>query len=432
MLSQEYVKMWERLEKLEILLYEQQAVIAQLLEFYTAFDLQALLAEKEDPALPVDAAAAAVAAAAVSAPVATAAPTDDNSENRLPDEAFYRSLNNAHRDNLSQVPEATDQELARIWNLDGTEKDTDAPDARKKEKEREKENEKDEVYTADDYKDYRGESINEHGLQELRKFTTLDKVALGKLKELDALSAKLLKDSQNLRDLRERLISSSPKLGSPTSTSPRPPPKPEAAASTASVTITQQVDNKMAESVVDVKLRQMYLDSNLEEWNLGPKVSEPQRSRPNSQLSTDSNATDSEIMAALGIKSSGSVIGSPRHSTHAKVPSPLALTEPGPGGASKDALAMTDFSMMGRKTPDPLASGDKALGTASPTFFSASSEKMRSSSPFGASRTRQDGYISSPRSVAQRMPHRATRRSLSLPQVWSLAPVERDPPHRRS
>lgn len=136
MLSQEYVKMWERLEKLEILLYEQQAVIAQLLEFYTAFDLQALLIEKEEPSIiPPEAVAAAAAAAAA------AAPSSDDSENRLPDEAFYRSLNNAHRDNLSQVSESTDQELARIWDLEETEKESDSSDARKKEKEREKENE---------------------------------------------------------------------------------------------------------------------------------------------------------------------------------------------------------------------------------------------------------------------------------------------------
>ncbi len=31
LLSQEYVRMWEKLERLEILLYEQQNVIAQLL-----------------------------------------------------------------------------------------------------------------------------------------------------------------------------------------------------------------------------------------------------------------------------------------------------------------------------------------------------------------------------------------------------------------
>lgn len=35
LLSQEYIKMWERLEKLEGLLYEQQSVISQLMSFYT-------------------------------------------------------------------------------------------------------------------------------------------------------------------------------------------------------------------------------------------------------------------------------------------------------------------------------------------------------------------------------------------------------------
>ena len=36
LLSQEYIKMWERLEKLEGLLYEQQTVISQLIEFYAS------------------------------------------------------------------------------------------------------------------------------------------------------------------------------------------------------------------------------------------------------------------------------------------------------------------------------------------------------------------------------------------------------------
>ena len=40
LLSQEYVKMWTRLEKLESLLYEQQTVITQLLEFYSNFERQ--------------------------------------------------------------------------------------------------------------------------------------------------------------------------------------------------------------------------------------------------------------------------------------------------------------------------------------------------------------------------------------------------------
>ena len=37
-LSQEYVKMWQRLEKMEGLLGEQQAVISQLIDLYSAGD----------------------------------------------------------------------------------------------------------------------------------------------------------------------------------------------------------------------------------------------------------------------------------------------------------------------------------------------------------------------------------------------------------
>ncbi|KAF2363048.1 hypothetical protein FHG87_006192, partial [Trinorchestia longiramus] len=93
MLSQEYVKMWERLEKLEILLFEQQTVIGQLLEFYTSSDFQSLMNKD-------------------SASSAKAVENNSNSEIRIPDEAFYRSLNTAHRDNLAQVHDVGDPEAA--------------------------------------------------------------------------------------------------------------------------------------------------------------------------------------------------------------------------------------------------------------------------------------------------------------------------------
>merc|ERR1711962_234848 len=81
-LSQEYIKMWERLEKMEGLLTEQQTVITQLIDLYT-----------------VD--------------------SSDNAENSFdtdggsgkfsgfggkdPDEAFYKALNVVHRDSYPQT-----------------------------------------------------------------------------------------------------------------------------------------------------------------------------------------------------------------------------------------------------------------------------------------------------------------------------------------
>ena len=85
-LSQEYIKMWERLEKMEGLLTEQQTVITQLIDLYT-----------------VD--------------------SSDNAENSFdtdggsgkfssfggkdPDESFYKALNVVHRDSYPQTVDSS-------------------------------------------------------------------------------------------------------------------------------------------------------------------------------------------------------------------------------------------------------------------------------------------------------------------------------------
>ena len=388
MLSQEYVKMWERLEKLEILLYEQQAVIAQLLEFYTAFDLQGIQSTEKDGQNSLTASS--------TTPAQLPAESDgdknqDSKENRIPDEAFYRSLNNAHRDNLSQVPEATDQELAGIWEYEEAEKDNENPDARKKEKEREKENEKDEDFLSSEYSDYRIQSASsrDEELQNLQKFTNLDKVALGKLKELDALSEKLLKDSQNLRELRDRLLLS-PKIGVPlpnSGKSPSPKPKSENVPSASS--ISTPVSNKLAESVVDEKLRQLYLESNIEDWIFSPRTSESIKSRPSSQLSNDSNTTDPEIMGALGLKSSvfGQTLDTPHLSKDIQRGTSPLLDENISSTLAKahQAVNLSESTLRSHLTPEPAKDYTKTLGRTSP-------------SPFSFSRSRNEGFITSPHS----------------------------------
>ncbi|KAL7642692.1 UNVERIFIED_CONTAM: hypothetical protein RMT77_007257 [Armadillidium vulgare] len=352
MLSQEYVKMWERLEKLEILLYEQQTVIAQLLEFYTAFDFRKLAESKEGP---------------------LGSSNSDQGEIRIPDEAFYRSLNNAHRDDISQVREARDNDTSRVWNIDSRKVDNNIIELKKL-----IDNNIDQQHINAHETLHSQLMAAEEELQEIQKFSSLDNVALSKLKELDILSAKLLKDSQNLKDIRERVLSS-PKY-KPKSPTPLQISKPD------STIIVTTAPSKLAESVVDEKLRQIYLDSNIEDWVPNSKAAEYTKSRPNSQLSTDSNATDSEIMAVLGFKPSNSIGGSPRHTKK-------EITRKSTSPFESTSLLSENF-----KTQDSFTSSLWNKKPTSPSYSKTTYEKSVSPSSLNITAIRQDGQTTSSRS----------------------------------
>ncbi|KAK3913285.1 Putative cysteine-rich repeat secretory protein 5, partial [Frankliniella fusca] len=226
LLSHEYIRMWTRLEKLEALLYEQQNVIGQLLEFYSSV-------EAGDPAahrLPLDNARRALQAIAdariggfdkqkaieageAAAAAGTAAiDTLVDEIYGLPGEAFYRSLNTAFREDLMHTENTPLQssQLGMIWEeaeeLEESKKDegrdisslikelVDVP----------------EVYSALDYKDYRGNSpcVSEHDLAQLSQLSAIDQNALEKLQELDRLTNKLQRDSASLKELKSRLLES--------------------------------------------------------------------------------------------------------------------------------------------------------------------------------------------------------------------------------
>ena len=157
LLSQEYIKMWERLEKLELLLCEQQGVIAQLIDFYSTSEVQELEAGSCMDLVPSN-------------------PSDSQSDikmsvDSLPDEAFYRSLNTAYRNDLvSHPPTSGPSQLGMIWE----------------------------------------ESEDENGRAEVQ-LSKVDQAAIEKLKELDRLTTKLKNDSRNLKELQNRLLCESPK-----------------------------------------------------------------------------------------------------------------------------------------------------------------------------------------------------------------------------
>ncbi|XP_060525958.1 protein unc-13 homolog B isoform X2 [Cylas formicarius] len=204
LLSQEYIKMWERLEKLEGLLYEQQSVISQLLDFYTsgstrgptASVLEGRLSELE-----------------VIREILGNGTVEDGLEEGLDvsrsqpdiqevDEAFYRSLNQAYQDELVNCDAATCQQsqLDMIW-----EEPEDPADKNKAQTE-----EREEIYSALDYKDYRGNSscVSDQDIAELSRIDSIDHMAIEKLNELDRLSSKLQQDSVNIKHLQRKLLES--------------------------------------------------------------------------------------------------------------------------------------------------------------------------------------------------------------------------------
>ncbi|XP_076643706.1 unc-13 isoform X2 [Halictus rubicundus] len=278
LLSQEYIKMWERLEKLEGLLYEQQTVISQLIEFYTSDGahqttsvVEQTLATQQTTAGELDAIAKSIGASIAieesmrekltqqelarmhgltqDSSTAAAVVTDMHrnvrnldaletlaEESNIPDEAFYRSLNNAYREDLicGDTSRPTSQ-LGMIWEEAEDEdangkKDVDASLFEKtvtKEKELEeltskpakeeikeavpdKKDETDEdegeVFSAADYKSYRGNTpcVSEQDLAQLSRLSSIDQVALEKLHELESTEAEARKLAEEASSIDEQ------------------------------------------------------------------------------------------------------------------------------------------------------------------------------------------------------------------------------------
>nr|XP_022900506.1 protein unc-13 homolog A isoform X3 [Onthophagus taurus] len=295
LLSQEYIKMWERLEKLEDLLYEQQSVISQLLDFYTTGGarcdmsggaqmsiLDGRLGELEvireilgngtvedglEEGVDVSRSQQAVI-------------KEIDMDEMRPDEAFYRSLNQAYREDLSN--ESTRPQLGMIWE-EREEADVE-----------EKKDENQEVYSAMDYKDYRGNTpcINDQDLAQLSRISSIDQVTIDKLNELDRLSTKLQQDSINIKQLQRKLLESPHSSGG----------------------IEDNLSDKS--NIIDEKLRQVLNDENwsfcsglrdqeelllLSKSEIPTSLSNSFTNRPSSRLSvTDSVVgTDNEVAETL-------------------------------------------------------------------------------------------------------------------------------------
>lgn len=470
LLSQEYIKMWERLEKLEGLLYEQQTVISQLIEYYATggtsdgvCSVEDALVAQQSSVGELDAIAESLGAAigieetsvlreklaqqelarlhgiTQDSTGAVAAVTDMHrnvrnldretletleEEANTPDEAFYRSLNNAYREDLicGETSRPTSQ-LGMIWEEaeeaeDGNGK-KDAADyvdrislkeiasedvtqsvetfGEKEEKqvvsvdEDEGDEDEGEIFSAADYKNYRGNTpcVSEQDLAQLSRLSTIDQVALEKLHELDRLTTKLQKDSQNLKELQSRLMDS---------------PKHQYAT---------EAEAKLAEEScsIDEQLRKIYAETDVDNWTYSRSPGSTGRSA--SRVSTDSGmATDAEfttrsisprVNAQRGnVDSTSSTYTPPRLSYTA------ALLEKSPEPVIPLPIDVGNFAKgyaENKELTDLMAESFATVTCASPTIYNTPTDKVTSPTLSAHSvhsvhsvqslRTRQDGYFGS-------------------------------------
>lgn len=207
LLSQEYVRMWERLERLEALLADQQGVISTLLDFYTCRTVTA-----RDPMSRLEVIREILGNGTVEDGIEEGLDIGrtcvlDQEEVMESNEAFYKSLNQAYREDL--VCDETSRppsQLDMIWEApEEPEIDMIPTSARQ-------------IYSATDYKDYcglqGGPGISERDLVHLSTLSTIDQITVDKLHELDRLTTQLHKDSRELKDLKTRILSPETKITS--------------------------------------------------------------------------------------------------------------------------------------------------------------------------------------------------------------------------
>ncbi|KAG7203572.1 hypothetical protein KM043_013615 [Ampulex compressa] len=464
LLSQEYIKMWERLEKLEGLLYEQQTVISQLIEFYASGSTHETTAVAEDSldnqqnsVSELDAIAKSLGAAMAmeetsvlreklarqelarmhgltqDSTTATAVVTDMHrnvrnldaletleEESNIPDEAFYRSLNNAYREDLicGDTSRPTSQ-LGMIWeeaeDEDGngkkevetgifektgssSEKELEElaskPSAEEgqesaSKKEEETDEDEGEVFSAADYKSYRGNTpcVSEQDLAQLSRLSSIDKVALEKLHELDRLTSKLQKDSQNLIELQSRLIDS---------------PKRQ---------YSSEAEAKLAEeaSSIDEQLRKIYAETDVDSWTFSKSPSSTGRSvsrvSTDSGLATDGDFTTRSISPRLTTASRNNLENVSATYTPPRLSYTSAVLEKSPEAVIQLPIDVGSFAKgyaENKELTDLMVESFAAVTCASPTIYNTTTDKVSSPTLSAGSvhsvqslRTRQDGYFGS-------------------------------------
>ncbi|XP_053976278.1 uncharacterized protein LOC128875020 [Hylaeus volcanicus] len=469
LLSQEYIKMWERLEKLEGLLYEQQTVISQLIEFYaggssheapnvveeTLANQQSTVGELEAIAKTIGTSMSIEETTALrekltqqelvrmhgltqDSTAAAAVVTDIHrnvrnldaletleEEGNLPDEAFYRSLNNAYREDLicGDTSRPTSQ-LGMIWeeaedeDANGkkdaeanifdktTKKETELEELINKptkeeiqeavtKKEDEADEDEGEVFSAADYKSYRGNTpcVSEQDLAQLSRLSSIDQVALEKLHELDRLTNKLQKDSQNLIELQSRLMDS---------------PKRQ---------YSSEAEAKLAEeaSSIDEQLRKIYAETDVDSWTFSKSPGSTGRSisrvSTDSGLATDGDFTTRSISPRLTSTSRTNLDSISTTYTPPRLTYSATAREKSPEPVIQLPIDVGSFAKgyaENKELTDLMVESFVAVTCASPTIYSTTADKVPSPTLSAGSvhsvhsvhsvqslRTRQDGYFGS-------------------------------------
>lgn len=376
LLSQEYVKMWRRLEKLEGLLYEQQTVITQLLDFYSNVERQNnQLGGAEGEPISCEDSQAPITGAGLSETTSEldalqeALNLVENTarENELSevlssssilsgasglsveaseiikelqledmmhstDEAFYRSLNKAYREDLvdfdpnfigiaaaAAAAAAAPSQLGMIWE-EAEEADENGGMSSKRDVSNElnmsslgelRHDNTCDVFSALDYKDYKNSvpNIQEGDLSHLSRLNPIDQVALEKLHELDRLTDKLQKDSKDLKDLQNRLMEKEIK-------SPLKKVDP----------VSKEDQNFSVEDteLINDQTRQIFSDAELENWNFSDSprglsdmlllagITSNQKPKAEVLVTDSTESADVEVATTLsGYRSISST--SPRH-----------------------------------------------------------------------------------------------------------------------
>ncbi|XP_046677824.1 uncharacterized protein LOC124365823 isoform X4 [Homalodisca vitripennis] len=410
LLSQEYIKMWERLEKLELLLYEQQSVISQLIEFYSSVEpnetegdllerpriIQGISSVDEIGLLNTDLVMSTTAAQFINELKIEMGVDGLN----LPDEAFYRSLNNAYRNDLvcpsSSVAASGASQLGMIWE----ESEEDSNGTTKREENKDlvtATGEPQEVFSSLDYKDYRGSSpcVSENDLVQLSQLSTMDQVALEKLKELDRLTTKLQKDSQNLKELQDRLLADSPKHKYSKDTT-----------DVSEITVREDKTNE-----IDDQLRRMCAETELENWGFSTTtraisdmlmLTSAQAAASSPRLGVDEPSQDPNLSGFISTPTS------PR-----KLMTSPNLMYSSTGRLSTNSSTLNDLTSSHRSLPlspksdrfdKPSYRTDSSIvgadvyssGVRSDSLgYSLNNERVSSPTP-SLVRTRQDGYIDGP------------------------------------
>ncbi|XP_035713540.1 uncharacterized protein LOC110862265 isoform X5 [Folsomia candida] len=133
LLSQEYVIMWNRMEKAESLLTQQQAIISKMMEEQAEESEEArelfLSRRKRDGSDDRGGGSSSKGNHFSSHLSSSSLGGHATRATRTPDEAFYLNLNLAHQGDEEEVELGTEQELSLIWEEDGdaTEKGSSSP-----------------------------------------------------------------------------------------------------------------------------------------------------------------------------------------------------------------------------------------------------------------------------------------------------------------